>query len=77
MADSARVIVQVMAGVIPGTPEEEWTRNFVLSAREWDDAGEHSAEVLAELNGRAQGYASWLMLQPNRLNWVRTEWMWL
>lgn len=80
MAESARVIVEVVAGLIPGKdPEPEFTRRWALTSAEWQaavDAGKHG-EALAQLNGRAQGYAGMLMLQPDRLNWVRTDWIWL
>lgn len=75
--DSARVIIEVLAGVIPGTPEPEFTRRFTMSSEEWQKAGDKQAEKLAELNGRAAGYAALLQLQPDRLNWVRTEWLWM
>lgn len=80
MADSARVVVEVVAGLIAGRdPEPEYTRRWALTSEEWQaavDARKHG-EVLAVLNGRAQGYAAMLMLQPDRLNWVRTDWIWL
>jgi hypothetical protein len=34
-------------------------------------------DVLAQFAGKAQGYAMLLMLQPDTVNWVRTEWIWL
>jgi hypothetical protein len=74
--NSARVVVEVMAGVIPGQPEPEYTRRWTLSTDEWEAAGTNQSAALAELNGRAVGYASLLMLQPDRLNWVRTDWLW-
>jgi hypothetical protein len=76
MASSARVIVEVQAGVLPGTPEPEFTRRWAITSDEWDIAGDQS-ETLATLNGKAVGYAMLLMLQPDRVNWVRTEWLWL
>ena len=79
MVDSARVIVEVRAGVIPETAEPEHTRRWALNSGTWQaavDAGKQ-ADALAELNGRAQGYAGMLMLQPDRFNWVRTDWLWL
>jgi hypothetical protein len=75
-AEAARVIVEVMAGVIPERPEPDLGRRWALTSAEWEQA-EDQAALLAELNGRAQGYASWLMLQPDRVNWVRTDWLWL
>jgi hypothetical protein len=77
--ESARVIIEVTAGVIPENAEGEYTRRWALTTREWEDAAGKGEEgqLLAELNGRAQGYAGWLMLQPSSLNWVRTDWLWL
>lgn len=74
--NSAKVIVEVQAGVIPGTPEPEYTRRWAMTSDEWEAAGPKAGEELAMLNGKAQGYAMLLMLQPDRLNWVRTEWLW-
>lgn len=79
MADSARVIVEVVAGLIPQTPDPELTRRWAITSDEWDTAGPDGtqSELLAVLNGKAIGYAGLLMLQPDRLNWVRTDWIWL
>lgn len=75
--ESARVIIEVVAGLIPGRdPDPSLTRRWGLTSVEWAEAEDQSA-ALAELNGRAQGYASLLMMQPDRLNWVRTDWIWL
>jgi hypothetical protein len=73
---TARVVIEVSAGALPERPEPELGRRFVLTSRQWDKAEDQSA-ALAELNGQAQGYAGLLMLQPDRLNWVRTDWLWL
>jgi hypothetical protein len=79
MVESARVIVEVQAGVVPGTAEPEHTRRWALSSTEWHTAetGGTAHIALAELNGKAQGYAMLLMLQPDRFNWVRADWLWL
>jgi hypothetical protein len=75
---SARLIVEVVAGVIPQTPEREHTRQWVLTSEDWHAADDAKKGILlAELNGSAQGYAALLMLQPDRFNWVRTDWLWL
>lgn len=75
--NSAKVILEVVAGVLPGHPEEEFTKRWGITADEWNAAGpEGQGNLLAERNGQAQGYAALLMLQPDRLNWVRTEWIW-
>jgi hypothetical protein len=75
---SARVIVEVVAGLLPGKdPDPEFTRRYAITSEQWQQAGEKQLELLAEVTGKAQGYAALLMLQPDRLNWVRTDWIWL
>jgi hypothetical protein len=78
--DRAKLIIEVTAGVVPGKVMSEHTRRYALSSEQWAQAGKENgkqANLLAELNGRAQGYAGYLMLQPDYLNWVRTDWLWL
>lgn len=77
--ESVRLVLEVQAGVVPGHPEPEHTRQYVLTSRQWENAVQDgtTGPVLAELTGRAQGYALLLTLQPDRFNWVRTEWVWL
>ncbi len=76
--ESVRFAIEVVAGVIPGQPEEEFTRRWVVTSREWDDAegSDKAAELLAQRCGQAAFYAGLLQLQPDRLNWVKTEWLW-
>lgn len=73
------MIVEVVAGLIVGKPEAEYTRWWALTSTEWQTAGEKGtqSEALAVLNGKARGYAALLMLQPDRLNWVRVDWIYL
>jgi hypothetical protein len=74
--ETVRLGIDVVAGLLPGTPDEEFTRRWFITSTEWwaDDAKQ--SELLAEVNGKAQGYAMLLMLQPDRLNWVQTSWVW-
>lgn len=77
--NTARIGIDVVAGVIPGQPMAEYTRRWFLSSQEWNDAaddGMKQAQLLADLNGKAQAWAMYLMLQPDRVNWVKTEWVW-
>ena len=74
--NSAKVIVEVVAGVIPEQPMPEYTRRFAITSEEWSEAKDPSI-LLAETNGKAQGYAGMLMLMPDHLNWVRTDWIWV
>lgn len=78
--NEARILLEVVAGVLPGTPEPEFTKQWAITSNEWQAAAEKpdgQSALLAEFNGKAQGYAALLMLQPDRLNWVKTEWIWL
>lgn len=77
--ETARLILEVTAGLVPGKPDPDLTRQYALTSSQWAQAGEDGIElpVLAEINGKAQGYAGALMLQPDRINWVRTDWLWL
>jgi hypothetical protein len=90
MSDTARALIEVTAGVIPGQPMPELTRRWAITSAEWQEANRptpgtpeadyapHPASVLlAVRTAEAQGYANLLMLQPDRYNWVRVEWLWL
>lgn len=77
-AKPARVIIEVLAGIIPNQPEPEFTRRYAITSEEWNAAqGENQAMLLAERNGQAFGYANLLALQPDHVNWVRVDWIWL
>lgn len=76
--ETARLAIEVVAGVMPEMPMGEHTRRYFLTGSQWEKAKAEgkTADVLAELAGRAQGYATLLMLQPDRVNWVRVDWLW-
>ena len=71
-----RVAVDVVAGVLPGTPIPEHTKTFTISSEDWNAEGADQAGLLAEMNGKAMGWAGYLMMQPDAFNWVKTEWVW-
>lgn len=78
---SAKVGIDVAAGVIPGTSMPEYFRQWFITAEEWQEASEDKtgmahAKLLADLGGKAQAWAMFLMFQPDRVNWVKTEWIW-
>lgn len=80
-AVSARLGIQVDAGVVPGNPMSQYSRQWFISSSEWAEAredltGMEQAKLLADVNGKAQAWAMYLMLQPDRVNWVKTEWVW-
>lgn len=73
---TARCGVDVVAGVLPGTPMEEYTRQWFLTSEEWNADDADQAQLLTDLAGKATAWATYLMLQPDRVNWVKTEWVW-
>jgi hypothetical protein len=75
----ARAVIEVTAGIIPDEPAVALTRRWSITSDQWADAQAHeeSAEFLATVNGQAQGYAALLMLQPDKVNWVHLDWIWL
>ena len=78
VVETARFAIEVVAGVLPGTPEPEFTRRWVVSSQEWAEVEgtDKAGELLANRSGQAAAYAGLLQLQPDRLNWVKTEWIW-
>lgn len=59
-------------------PDPEFTKQWAITSEEWEQAGlTGRMALLAERIGQAQGYAALLMTSPDRLNWVRTDWIWL
>lgn len=65
---TARCAWEVVAGLLPGRPEPDLTRRFVLSSDDPD-------ERFAELYQQAADYAAGLT-DPRHLNWVRLDWVW-
>lgn len=74
MAD--RVIIEVLAGVIPGTPEDDFTKCWTITTTEWEAAGERQMALLAGRAAEAEAYLHILMLQPERIGFARLNWTW-
>ncbi len=64
---------EVVAGIIPGYPNRELTKRFVLNQAEWES--EESAKIFAERMNEAYEYARSLN-SPQHLNWVNISWIW-
>lgn len=77
---SVRIVIEVVAGVLPGTPMPEHTKQFVIPSDIWYAEGEYKdkqeeakMEIL-KIYGWAQEYARNLM-NPQVVNWVKVEWI--
>lgn len=74
-----KLSIQVFAGVIPGQPEEEFTRSWFWTGEQQDAlvAGDKEAEAeYIRIAGESREYAATLE-NPKRFNWVKREWLWL
>jgi len=71
----ARAAIEVQAGLIPQQPEDEFTRRWFITSEQWHAEGADQAKLLTDTQGQAMAYAQYLMLQPDRLNWVRVDWV--
>lgn len=80
--ESARILIQITAGVLPGTPIDEYTKTFGITSDEWyaqgkyDNKPNEAKQEILKIYGYAQEYARDLM-NPKILNWVRFEWIYL
>lgn len=79
---SVRIVIEVTAGIIPGTIMKEHTKQFIITSDAWYVQGayegkkeEAQLEVL-KIYGFAQEYARNLM-NPQVLNWVTLTWLYL
>ena len=84
--ETARLAIEVTAGVVPGRAEPEFTRRWAITSTEWEQAQdadlkadeEHRFHTYLLLSGRAamaDEYAR-MLRNPSRWNWVRTDWVW-
>lgn len=84
--ESAKVIIEVTAGLIPGTPDPQFTRRWAITSKEWHEAEQKEMtedsifhpmhELLIFRAAEADAYAM-MLRDPARLNWTRTDWIWL
>lgn len=80
--DDARILIEVVAGIIPNTPMSEYTKQFAITSDVWYAQGEYegkkeeaSMEVI-KVYGTANEYMRTLW-NPQSVNWVRMDWIYL
>ena len=67
----ARIMLEVIAGVVPGSPVHEYTRQYAVTDEDMNNPPRY-----IEICGMAMNYAMSLQ-NPGRVNWVKFEWLWL
>ncbi len=87
---SAKAAIEVTAGLVPGQPQPELTRQWWISSDEWASAEALNAQqpaqgvmpvdyvgrLMADKQGAAMAYAQLLMFQPDQYNFVTVNWLW-
>lgn len=79
MAVGAKLIIEVMAGMIPGQGDPQYTKRWTWSSVDQEDLirGDPAAkEQYIRIAGESREYAASLE-NPQILNWVRRDWLWL
>lgn len=90
--DSAKAAIEVTAGLLPMQPINELTRRWWISSLEYEEARAKNndpanrelgvggldflGQLMTDKQGPALAYAQLLMLQPDRYNFVRMDWIW-
>lgn len=77
--EACKLLIEVTAGVILGTPLPEYTRTWGWTSGDQERlaAGDPEARALyLQIAGASREYAAWLET-PRLVNWVRRDWIWL
>lgn len=82
-----RCVWKVTAGIIPERPEDKYYRRWIITSEEWERLNTMSdaafkaefpdgKSTFARFREAAYQYAE-SITDPNSLNWVRVDWIWL
>lgn len=80
MEDRVRIIIEVVAGVLPGTPMHEYDKRFIISSNawyaqgQWEGKKEEAAAHCRQVQQEANDYMLSLW-NPSGVNWVKCEWI--
>lgn len=85
---SAKILIEVTAGLIPGQAEEKHHRIWAITSEEWEvacatapsDQGEAVRALLKERGETADAYArdlQHLSAAGYEVNWTRIDWVYL
>ncbi len=69
--ETARILIQVTAGVVKDLVMPEFTRQYTITSKHW----ENPVEVLNIYNNAFE-YAR-LLMNPRKVNWVKLHWIYL
>ena len=75
----AKLIIEVVAGLIPNEPMSEYTRRWQWTGEEQEALAKGDPEAIKQwvrIAGESREYAATLE-NPAKVNWVRRDWLWL
>ena len=75
---AAKALIEVQAGIIPGTPMPEYTRHWSYTSVDYakdQNMPPDQPTILSVQLKEAHDYA--LGLSTPALNWVRLDWIWV
>lgn len=76
---SAKALIGVQAGVIPGDPMPEYTRNWGYTSEDYEHdqtVPQDQPTIFSQRLQEAHDYAMGLS-NPAYVNWVRVDWIWV
>ena len=76
---SAKLLIEVVAGLVPGTPMPEFTRRWGWTSDDQEAlalGNEEAKKKWIAIAGESREYAATLE-NPQQVNWVRRDWLWL
>lgn len=68
----ARILIEVVAGVIPGQEMLEYKKMFAIGEDIYWDKPEEVKKILDEANNYMRE-----LMDPHKVNWVRLDWVYL
>lgn len=74
-----KLIIEVVAGLLPGEPIPEFTRRWDWSSEQQQrllSGDRAAAQEYSDMAGASREYAASLE-DPRKVNWVRRDWVWL
>lgn len=71
--EAAKVIIEIVVGLIPNEPIKELTKVIIITSKEWESA---KGEDILKAYGFAQEYMRTLW-DPRKFNWVQCNWIYL
>ena len=73
MPDNARIIIEVLAGVVPNQPLPGYTKRFYITH---DQLKDKTIDHVTNTYNEAATFMR-AMWNPNYLNWVQCNWIYL